>query len=137
MNLKSFIESADVDFSVNPASESTIQEAERALNVSFGPQLREYLGRYGYLGCGSVEFYGLNERQKLRSDLVAQTKYLHEYYPDSWGFAALENLGEGAYALVDRADNVVVYITESGKFAGRKEKLNDYILRRFMEEANL
>lgn len=137
MNLKAFLESADVDYSSKPASTDTIGEAERALGLTFGPQLREYLSQYGYLGCGSVEFYGMNERQKLRSDLVTQTKYLHEYFPDTWGCAALENLGEGAYALVDRKDSVRVYYTESGKFARGAETLNDYILRRFREAAEL
>lgn len=133
MNLKAFIESADVDFSSNPASVATIAAAEQTLNLSFGPQLRNYLNQYGYLGCGSVEFYGMNERQKLNSDLVNQTRYLHDYFPDTWGFAALENLGEGAYALVNRNDEVCVYITESVKFTGSREILNEYILRRFQE----
>ena len=44
-------------------------------------QLREYLLSYGYLASGSVELYGINSRQKMDSDMIRQTRYLHEYSP--------------------------------------------------------
>lgn len=137
MNLNQFAETRAVDFSARPASCDSIQAAQRVLNVPFGPQLKEYLTRYGYLGFGSVEFYGMNECQQLRSDLVTQTQYLHRYYPATVGYVAVENTGEGCYALVDRKDRMIRYLTETGETIALQEDLNGYILRRFQEEEGL
>lgn len=134
MDIHEFICKNDVDFSPHPMKSGDIKQAAEALNVRIGPQLMEYLTEYGYLGFESVEFYGLNARQGMNSDMVKQTQYLHQYFSDTVPFTALENLGEGTYLLVDGDDQVFRCLTEEGRLEPLGEKLFDYILRRFEEE---
>ena len=86
MKLKDFIQSHDIDQSKNLIDESLLKAAEQMTGISFGSELREYLLQYGYLGYGFAELYGMNARQGLNSDMVKETLYLHEYYPETKEF---------------------------------------------------
>ena len=129
-----FVCSHDADFAAHLPDRACVQQAQTALGVTFGPQLREYLLEYGYLGFESVEFYGLNARQGMESDLGKQTAYLHRYYPETQNLTALENYGEGDYILVDGEDRVFRYSSEENRLTPEGGRLFDYILQRFEEE---
>lgn len=132
MSIKDFINNHEVDFSKNKVTINDLCEYENKLGISFGEQLKEYILEYGYLGYSNVEMYGINSSLKLESDMVKQTLYLHKYYPNSIGYIALENIGEGDYAVVDCNDFVWELITENGaKLNSSGLKLYDYILSRF------
>lgn len=131
MKLKDFIQSHDIDQSKNLIDESLLKAAEQMTGISFGSELREYLLQYGYLGYGFAELYGMNARQGLNSDMVKETLYLHEYYPETKEFVAIENQGEGDYYLVNSRDEVYEYDANLGKLVQVKYTLFEYIVHRF------
>lgn len=131
MKLKDFIQSHDIDQSKNLIDESLLKAAEQMTGISFGSELREYLLQYGYLGYGFAELYGMNARQGLNSDMVKETLYLHEYYPETKEFVAIENQGEGDYYLVNGRDEVYEYDANLGKLVQMKYTLFEYIVHRF------
>lgn len=134
MDIHEFICKNDVDFAAHLIKKSDLELAENDLGMTFGPQLSAYLLDYGYLGFESVEFYGINSRQGLKSDMITQTHYLHKYYAATGPYVALENYGEGDYILVDSEDNVFRFISEENKLVRTEKKLFDYILTRFLAE---
>lgn len=131
MKLKDFIQSHDIDQSKNLIDEALLKAAEQMTGISFGRELREYLLQYGYLGYGFAELYGMNARQGLNSDMVKETLYLHEYYPETKEFVAIENQGEGDYYLVNGRDEVYEYDANLGKLVQMKYTLFEYIVHRF------
>lgn len=132
MTIKDFINNNEVDFSKNKITLSDLNKYETTLKISFGNQLKEYILEYGYLGYSNIEMYGINSNLELESDMIKQTLYLHKYYPNTMKYIALENKGEGDYAVIDSDDYVWELITENGaKLTNSGLKLFDYILSRF------
>lgn len=131
MNLTDFIASNNVDQSRDTISASMIRDAEKAVGVQFGDELTQYLLKYGYLGFEYVEFFGMNQKQGLKSDLVEQTLYLHKYYPDTSNLIAIENQGEGDYYLVDSEDVVYEYDVSLKRKRKTGKKLFEHIVQRF------
>lgn len=131
MDIRKFIEKNDVDMIGSGLDVKLLEEAEQSVGIKFGDELTEYLLRYGYLAFEHVELYGMNIRQGLESDMVKQTLYLHQYYPKTKSFVALENQGDGDYYLVGADDLVVNYNTETGNVVNTGYKLFDYIVDRF------
>ncbi len=89
--------------------------------------------KYGYLAYRYIEFYGINSVQKKESDMVKQTKYLNQYFNRTIGYVALENIGDGTYALVSPEDKVYEYSSDDNSIRDTEMKLFDYILSRFKE----
>lgn len=131
MNIKKFVLDNDVDYGNALINEHFLHEVESAVGVSFGEELTEYLLQYGYLGYGFIEFYGVNSRQGMKSDMVTQSLYLHKYFPQTASLVAIENQGEGDYFLVDSQDNVFEFISETNKLINIQKKLFDFIISRF------
>ena len=129
--LDAFVIQHNVDHSNSRIDMSMLEQAEKATGTKFGKELTAYLLKYGYLGFEHVELYGMNSRQGLKSDLVSQTKYLHQHYPDTSSLVAIENQGEGDYYLVDSEDNVYEYDTNMKQLRKTGLKLFKYILKRF------
>lgn len=123
-----------VDYSNAPMNPDDLAHVQLALDLRFGPELKAYLLKYGYLGCMSVELYGMNTRQGMRSDMIRQTQYLHQHFPLTRGYIALGDWGEGDYILLDSYDNVFRYRSEENKLENLREKMADYILRIFGAE---
>ena len=134
MNIEDFIAGNDVDYTKNIITANGIKEAEKAVGVPFGSELKKYLSTWGYLGFLSIEFYGINSRQNLESDMISQTIYLHKYFPDICEYIAFENVGDGQYALVDKQDNIYLFDTEEHVIIDQHKTLFQYILDRFSEE---
>ena len=75
----------------------------------------------------------MNSTQFLESDLVKQTKYLHTYFSKTIPYTALENIGDGCYAIISAEDEVYEYSSESDVSKDTGLKLFDYIIKRFEE----
>lgn len=131
MKIEEFMRKKDVSSTTRLVDEVVISQAEKKISVVFGPQLKKYILKYGYLAYKFSELYGINSNQNLESDLVTQTEYLHKYYPITEKYIAIENQGEGDYFLVDSDDNVFEYDTNLDEFMALEMKLFDYILQRF------
>jgi hypothetical protein len=133
--ISDFIKKNDVEFTANRVSQEDLAAAQKELGLGFGRQLTDYLLHYGYLMFKSIELYGINSRQGLRSDMLTQTLYLHQYFPSTRALIALENQGDGAYYLVNSQDTVFELISEQGdEVKNTGLKLFEYILNRFEEE---
>ena len=131
MNIKQFVLNNAVDYSNALINEDFLQKVESTIGIKMGQELKEYLLQYGYLGYEFIEFYGVNSRQNLKSDMVTQTLYLHKYFPQTQAYVAIENQGEGDYYLVDSQDIVYEIISEKNTLNNTKLKLFDFILSRF------
>ncbi|MBE5746435.1 MAG: SMI1/KNR4 family protein [Clostridiales bacterium] len=137
MKLEEFIKNEEVLKSQNLVDKEFLNNIENLVGLKFGNQLSEYILKYGFLLYESVEFYGINSKQNLESDLVKQTIYLHKYFPTTNNFFAFENLGDGFYAIVNDKDEVHYFNSENNKLENIKISLFDYILKRFNEEKNI
>jgi len=133
MNIEQFIsENEDeVDRGGNIIDLKTLESAEKAVSMKFGEELTEYLLKYGYLAYKHVELYGMNALQGLKSDMVKQTLYLHQYFPDTAGLVAIENQGEGSYFLVNSGDEIYAFDSSLKKLFRTNNTLFEYILKRF------
>lgn len=132
MELKDFIKKNNVDYSYNRVSDSFLPEMESIIGVKIGEQLKGYILNYGYLGYEFIEFFGVNNAQKINSDMIRRTAYLHEQFDITRGLIALEDQGDGDYYLVNGEDMVYRFIADSKELFATDLKLNDYILKRFL-----
>jgi len=133
MKFDEIVQSYDVDYTKNVISKEQINDIESALDVNIGDELKEYILTYGYLGYSYIELYGIYSNMMLESDMVTQTKYLHKYFEKTIGYIALENTGEGDYAIVDSNDRVYLYDSELDQLTDLEETLTEYISKRFEE----
>lgn len=129
--LQMFILENDVEHSDSLINREDFETVRKALDMEVGTQLQEYILKYGYLAFKFSELYGVNARQLLDSDMVSQTLYLRNYYPETAGLAAIENLGEGDYYLVDANDLVFEFDVEMRRIIPTGKKLFEYIFQRF------
>lgn len=136
MDIDKFIAENDVDKSSALINAILLEQAEKEIGVSFGKELTAYLCKYGYLGYRNVELYGINSRQRLDSDMIRQSLYLHKYFPLTKNFVALENQGEGDYFLINDSDEVYEYLSEENRLINTGKKLHEYIFQRFHEALN-
>ena len=131
MTLKEFIQTHDVDSASARITEQDIPLMESLLGASMGPQMREYVLTYGYLGYKFIELFGINSRQGPDSDMIKRTIRLHNRYPKTEGMIALEDQGDGDFCLVDGEDRVYRFLIAGQVLTPREGKLFDYILERF------
>ena len=131
MKMQEFIKNNDVIYTKNIVDSKTIKTIEKELGVSFGDELTHYILEYGFLAYKHVEFYGINSKQMLESDMIKQTKYLNKYFPKTIGFIAFENKGDGDYILVSSEDDVYEFLSEDDQVQKTDLQLFDYILKRF------
>ena len=136
MKLDDFINNEEVDFTKNCVTADDIKSIESVIGNSIGPELIDYLLKYGYLGFKHIEMYGINSAQLMDSDMITQTKYLHKYFEKTRPYIALENCGDGKFAMVSSEDEVFLYISDSDVLEDTKQKLSNYILNRFQEINN-
>ena len=133
MNLKNFIENKEVDYTKNLIDVEELRNIEKIIGVEFGGQLTKYVLKYGYLAYKHIEFYGVNSKQVLDSDMVTQTVYLHKYFSKTSEYIALENSGDGVYVIVSSEDKIYEYSSDDDSVKEIGLKLFDYILQRFQE----
>ena len=120
-----------VESSKSPASIATLQAIQQKLGCVFGNQLKSYLLDFGYLAHGCNEMYGVNERQKLESDLVKTTEMLHTDFPVCKGLVAVDNQGDGDYILCDSEDMVYEFIpSDKNEIIPLGKNLQEYIIER-------
>ena len=130
MNLEKFIENNEIEHTNNLISTDQLHIVEEELNVKFGENLTNYILKYGYLAYEDVEFYGITSNQYMQSDLIVQTRYLHNYFATTKELIAVESLGEGIYALVDKKDGVFIFDSVSGSIDNTGKNLDQYIYER-------
>ena len=133
MTLEEFISNKEVEFTKNLIAIDNIEGFEKKVDVSFGGELVKYIVKYGYLAYKHIELYGINSRQQEDSDMIKQTIYLHRYFPETREYVAIENCGDGKYALVSTDDIVFFYNSEENILENTGLKLFSYILKRFQE----
>lgn len=125
---------ADHCMPANLISADMLPKLEAALGMRLGPQLREYLLTYGYLGYKHAELFGVNRVQGLRSDMITRTHALQRLFPDTTGFAVLEDRGEDDYVLINSEDEIRRFCPARGKNIRKTSTLlNAYIMHRFSD----
>ncbi len=132
--LKKFIDSNSENIltSTKLPSKETINEAEKLLNTSFGDELKSYFKNYGFVSYKFIELYGLNETQKMKSDIVLQTINIKKLFDISDEMIIIEDMGDGDYILCDSKDNMYSFIPSlEKKIKPLNLTLNKYIVERF------
>ena len=132
--LSDFVNNNDVLKTNNIVDTTFLNEVQRQIGITMGFQLKEYILKYGFLIYESIEFYGVNSKQKMKSDLITQTLHLHQYFPLTKQFYAIGDKGDGKYCLVDSSDSVFEFDSENNILTKMNKSLYDYILRCFEEE---
>jgi len=130
---KEKLEASISDYDCTPSlpRSATLAMAARAMGLSLGPILTEYLSAFGYLGRGGVELYGINESQGLNSDMVKTSLNVQEYCPCCAGYAVIDNRGDGDYVLCDAHDQLFALPdSPQGKPIPLGVRLDDYIITR-------
>ena len=141
MNLQEFIDKRDVEYCKNLIKTDDVPRLEEETGVHFGQELRQYVLQYGYLAYKYIELYGVNSIQMMDSDMIKQTVYLHKCFPKNKYYIALENIGDGDYAVVNSNDDVFEYCSAENSLQKTGMKLFGYIADRFrtadeMQEEN-
>lgn len=130
MKSNDFITNHNIDCTTNRISILDIPIFESAIDIPFGNQLKQYLLTYGYLGYGHIEFLGINNKLMTKSDMITTTIYLHENFPKTENFIAIE-VYDGEYYLVDKNDNVFRYLSSRNELMPLGTKLFEHIINRF------
>ena len=133
MELLDIIVGFDYDCSTDPIEREEIELYEKLIGVNFGTHTQNYILNYGYLGLDDIEFYGLSDIEKEKSDLVTQTNYLHKTFNMTKGYIAFENIGDGVYTLLDSNDMAYKFISENNEILPYNINLYKYISERFNE----
>lgn len=89
--------------------EGLVSFAEMMLNCRFGPVLREYLLKYGYLANENAELYGLTGQAGDHAYLISRTRMLG-VQPD---YVNIRCIDVGLYELVDMKDMLFLYDASS------------------------
>ncbi len=131
--LESYLKIIDFDSSRNLVTEDFIKNIESKCGVKIGIQLRKYLLKYGYLGYRFLEFYGVNSKQGLESDLVKQTLYLHKYFEITKPYYSFANEGDGEYILINSDDKVFSFDSDFKKILSKNILLEDFIIESFKQ----
>lgn len=118
------------DFTKNTITVEMLKQAEELVGVKFGTQLIEYILEYGYLGFEDIEFYGINSKQGLNSDLLDKTLNLHNYFEKTKPYIAFELISEHVYSLIDTDDNIYIYNDVENTLKPLNKKLFEYIVDR-------
>ena len=117
-------------------SKQLLREAERQLGQPLGPQLRDYLEVFGFITFGTIEFYGVTERNGLRSDMVTQTEKFHKEYSKVNGMFVLEALDAQTLILVDSRDLVYMYCENEDALVKIGMDVDTYMLDRVRKECS-
>lgn len=133
MKLKDFVEIYSIEHTQNLVDDIFLKESEAVMQVSVGNQLSDYLTSYGYLAYKHIELYGMNSIQKLKSDMITETVYLHKYFPKTENMIALEDLGDDLYVLVSPDDFVFYFDTVSDEVKAVGKTLEEYVISHFLE----
>jgi len=133
VELEQFIND-NCDFTSNTISLELLKKIEQDCGIKFGSQLSYYIIKYGYLGYEDIELYGINSKEGINSDLLVQTRYLHDYFENTKSFIVIDKMGEFLYSLVDKDDNIYVYDINNKTCKFLNIKLFDYVLKRFKRQ---
>jgi hypothetical protein len=86
-------------------SELLLAKAEATLDVTFPPTYKIYLKKYGTLGFGSVEIYGLTENEDFEHATIPNAIWLtNKYYKNKnlpKGIVLIYDTGDGDYYGID------------------------------------
>ena len=105
----------NTDALIRPVTEETLNQAEKALNISFSNEYKSYLPTCGVISLESTEIYGLG---------VKNTSYLSLYkilpeMRDEANFPAssvpLSDIGDGHFYLYDNhAKTILIWASPNG-----------------------
>lgn len=136
LNLQNFIEThpGQVVSARSKPDRSRVNKILEDLGFHGAMEPERYLADYGWLGYKSVTFLGADGDV---SDMREATLLLHKSFPMANGYAALESLGDGAWALCDGHGRVFRFLSGNMRLEDLHMQLEEYILSRFLEADEL
>ena len=134
IDLQRFIEThrSEVDGPESVPAREDAASMLASLGFNNSKELERYLSTYGWLGYKSIEFCGMGDGF---SDMLDETVKLRDAWPMTGGYAVLEDLGGGAWALCDGHGRVFRFDADMKSLSDIHMQLEDYILNRFLEKA--
>ena len=133
MDLQQFmnLHKSDVDGPKTVPDLFAVKPMLASLDLFNAKELERYLATYGWLGYKSVEVCGMGDGF---SDMLDETVKLRAAWPMTNGYAALENLGDGVWALCDGHGRVFRFDADTRSLKDLHMQLEEYILKRFLDE---
>lgn len=93
-------------FKSKGASEEEISKAEQALGVVFAHDYKEYLGLFGAISFGSVEFTGLNVDKYINVvDVTLKERSFNKNFPSDC--IVIENIGNGGFLILQKSSSEI------------------------------
>lgn len=112
----------------NGVPEESIGEAEKALEIKFSPEYREYLLRYGIAAYNGHELTGITKSE--RTNVVAVTKAAREKYPDiPLNLYVIEETGVEEVLIWQSEEGKVYYSSPNQPLTELCESFREYILK--------
>ena len=135
MRLKEFVIKNDCDFAdeTKLISEDFLKKIEQELGIVFGPQMQNYILKYGYLGCSHKELFGINNLQQMQSDMCKHTISMHKQHPQTQKMILLEKQDRTIFVVADYNDNVYIYDSKKESLRKTEQDVNTYIIETFSE----
>jgi hypothetical protein len=136
--LNNYINNHKSEFEINgEQSLDALSEIENIYNLKIGNQLKYYLLNYGSITYKSMELYGLGfNDDDYYLNIATRTKFLNESFGLPEGYFVVENMGDGAYIVVDINDDIFLFEYNKAPLKLNK-KFEDYLIRRFTDIDNM
>ena len=116
-------------FSPCPVDTKQLTTVESAAEAYFGPEMQAFLTNMGYLGYDLFETTGINAALPIeQSDLVKESRMLHQHFPSTVGMAEIAYSEEYGYFLVDEHDSVFQFDPEDDRLEDTGTKLFSFLL---------
>lgn len=87
----------------------SFQRAKAAISLgleSFGPELDDYLDRYGYLESGEIKLFGMTGHEFLESDLIRVTRECMRSAAWPKGHVVLRRVSDNRLAVAGPDDSI-------------------------------
>ncbi|MBN6071294.1 SMI1/KNR4 family protein [Aggregatibacter actinomycetemcomitans] len=100
---------------IRPVDESTIEQAERDLNIHFSDEYKDYLGSFGVISLESTEIYGLGVKPTSYLSLYKALPEMREENNFPVSAVPLADIGDGHIYLYDNASKeILVWASPNG-----------------------
>lgn len=123
------------DVLIRPATLTEVTEAEKALNITFSAEYKEWLLHFGVLSYLSHEIFGLGVKETSWLNILRSTPELRQENANFPASAVpLMDAGDGQFYLYNNAlEAIIIWSSLAGKVGEINGSLEAFILQQLSE----